>query len=88
MVRMAPQEERMTERNPLDFPSEWGSQKYGRKREMLPKFSPMKTPLPPPTPQDNPLEDEVFGEEEEEEQPPPQEEGEKEEEEEEEQLSF
>ncbi|GKV06590.1 hypothetical protein SLEP1_g18463 [Rubroshorea leprosula] len=67
VVRMAPEEEKLTRRNPLDFPIEWERPKPGRRPDIFPQFSPMKTPLPPPMPHDPPEEDDEFGEEEEEE---------------------
>ncbi|CAL9223288.1 unnamed protein product [Arabidopsis halleri] len=76
VVSMAPEEEKLTRRNPLDFPIEWERPKPGRRPDIFPKFSPMKTPLPPPMPYDPPEEDEEEEEEkkEEEEENPDQEE--------------
>ncbi|KAJ0241898.1 Uncharacterized protein HA466_0212490 [Hirschfeldia incana] len=76
VVAMAPEEEKLTRRNPLDFPIEWERPKPGRRPDIFPKFSPMKTPLPPPMPYDPPAEDEEEEEEkkEEEEDNPDQEE--------------
>ncbi|KAF2533440.1 hypothetical protein F2Q70_00029423 [Brassica cretica] len=55
---------------------EWERPKPGRRPDIFPKFSPMKTPLPPPMPYDPPAEDEEEEEEkkEEEEENPDQEE--------------
>ncbi|XP_004304504.1 PREDICTED: histone chaperone ASF1-like [Fragaria vesca subsp. vesca] len=58
VVRMAPEEERLTRRSPLDFPIEWERPKPGRRPDIFPQFSPMKTPLPTPMPADPPEEDE------------------------------
>ncbi|XP_044463185.1 coiled-coil domain-containing protein 9 [Mangifera indica] len=78
LVRMAPEEEKLTRRNPLDFPIEWERPKPGRRPDIFPQFSPMKTPLPPPLPCDPPEEDEEEEEKkEEEEEDPEQEETEK-----------
>ncbi|KAI4324740.1 hypothetical protein MLD38_030197 [Melastoma candidum] len=79
VVRMAPEEEKMTRRSPLDFPIEWERPKPGRRPDIFPQFSPMKTPLPPPLPADPPEEDEEEEEkkEEEEEDPEKEEPGEK-----------
>ena len=69
---MAPDEEKMTRRSPLDFPIEWDRPRPGRRPDIFPQFSPMKTPLPPPLPADPPEEDEEEEEkkkEEEEENP-------------------
>ncbi|XP_059308904.1 uncharacterized protein LOC132060062 [Lycium ferocissimum] len=76
VVRMAPDEEKMTRRSPLDFPIEWERPKPGRRPDIFPQFSPMKTPLPPPLPGDPPEEDEEEEEkkEEEEEEDPEKEE--------------
>ncbi|CAF2157478.1 BnaA07g02500D [Brassica napus] len=76
VVAMAPEEEKLTRRNPLDFPIEWERPKPGRRPDIFPKFSPMKTPLPPPMPYDPPAEDDEEEEEkkEEEEENPDQEE--------------
>ncbi|OEL27175.1 hypothetical protein BAE44_0011802 [Dichanthelium oligosanthes] len=71
VVCVAPDEEKITRRSPLDFPIEWERPKPGRRPDIFPKFSPMKTPLPHPLPADDPLDDDE--EEEEEEQPPPEE---------------
>ncbi|XP_039131671.1 actin-binding protein-like [Dioscorea cayenensis subsp. rotundata] len=78
-VRMAPEEEKMTRRSPLDFPIEWERPKPGRRPDIFPQFSPMKTPLPTPMPADPPDEDEEEEEEkkEEEEEDPEKEEPEK-----------
>ncbi|KAL9684395.1 hypothetical protein QQ045_021831 [Rhodiola kirilowii] len=74
VVCMAPDEERLTRRNPLDFPIEWDRPKPGRRPDIFPQFSPMKTPLPPPMPYDPPEEDEEEEEKKEEEDDPDQEE--------------
>ncbi|CAI0389949.1 unnamed protein product [Linum tenue] len=58
VVRMAPDEEKLTRRNPLDFPIEWERPKPGRRPDIFPQFSPMKTPIPPPLPYDPPPEEE------------------------------
>ncbi|KAE8706488.1 putative glutamate carboxypeptidase 2-like [Hibiscus syriacus] len=58
VIGMAPEEEKLTRRNPLDFPIEWERPKPGRRPDIFPQFSPMKTPLPPPMPYDPPEEDE------------------------------
>ena len=71
VVCVAPDEEKITRRSPLDFPIEWEKPKPGRRPDIFPKFSPMKTPLPHPLPADDPLDDD---EEEEEEEAQPQEE--------------
>uniref|UniRef100_A0A7C8YFD7 Uncharacterized protein n=1 Tax=Opuntia streptacantha TaxID=393608 RepID=A0A7C8YFD7_OPUST len=63
VVRMAPEEERITRRSPLDFPIEWERARPARRPDIFPKFSPMKTPLPIPMPTDPPLEDEEEYEE-------------------------
>ncbi|XP_010927429.2 uncharacterized protein [Elaeis guineensis] len=75
VVCMAPEEEKMTRRSPLDFPIEWERPKPGRRPDIFPQFSPMKTPLPTPLPADPPEEDEEEEEEkkEEEEEDPDQE---------------
>ncbi|XP_010532851.1 PREDICTED: nucleolin-like [Tarenaya hassleriana] len=65
VVAMAPEEEKLTRRSPLDFPIEWERPKPGRRPDIFPKFSPMKTPLPPPGPFDPPAEYEEEDEEEE-----------------------
>ncbi|KAI4355649.1 hypothetical protein L6164_004399 [Bauhinia variegata] len=79
VVRMAPEEEKITRRSPLDFPIEWERPKPGRRPDIFPQFSPMKTPLPPPLPADPPEEDEEEEEKkEEEEEDPEKEETEKE----------
>uniref|UniRef100_A0A1D1Y5N1 Uncharacterized protein n=1 Tax=Anthurium amnicola TaxID=1678845 RepID=A0A1D1Y5N1_9ARAE len=70
VVCMAPEEEKMTRRSPLDFPIEWERPKPGRRPDIFPKFSPMKTPLPPPLPADPPEEDEEEEENKEEEEDP------------------
>ncbi|KAL2455829.1 uncharacterized protein Fot_53922 [Forsythia ovata] len=67
-VCMAPDEEKMTRRSPLDFPIEWDRPKPGRRPDIFPQFSPMKTPLPPPMPADPPEEDEEEEEEKKEEE--------------------
>ncbi|KAH6782153.1 hypothetical protein C2S52_001026 [Perilla frutescens var. hirtella] len=79
IVGMAPEEEKMTRRSPLDFPIEWDRPKPGRRPDIFPQFSPMKTPLPPPMPADPPEEDEEEEEEnkEEEEEDPEKENPEK-----------
>ncbi|KDP33663.1 hypothetical protein JCGZ_07234 [Jatropha curcas] len=77
VVCMAPDEEKLTRRNPLDFPIEWERPKPGRRPDIFPQFSPMKTPIPPPLPYDPPEEDEEEEEEkkkEEEEEDPEKEE--------------
>ncbi|XP_073146767.1 uncharacterized protein [Henckelia pumila] len=68
VVGMAPEEEKMTRRSPLDFPIEWDRPKPGRRPDIFPQFSPMKTPLPPPMPADPPEEDEEEEEEKKEEE--------------------
>ncbi|KAG5016273.1 hypothetical protein JHK82_021941 [Glycine max] len=101
LVRMAPDEEKMTRRSPLDFPIvesvhnlvdltvssdfgdvrsyeiEWERPKPGRRPDIFPQFSPMKTPLPPPLPADPPEEDEEEEEKKEEEEEPEKEEPDK-----------
>ncbi|KAJ7951780.1 lysine-specific demethylase 2A-like [Quillaja saponaria] len=72
IVRMAPEEEKMTRRSPLDFPIEWERPKPGRRPDIFPQFSPMKTPLPPPLPSDPPEEDEEEEEKKEEEEEDPE----------------
>ncbi|KAK4604195.1 hypothetical protein RGQ29_012627 [Quercus rubra] len=72
VVRMAPDEEKLTRRNPLDFPIEWERPKPGRRPDIFPQFSPMKTPLPPPLPYDPPEEDEEEEEKKEEEEDDPE----------------
>ncbi|XP_006360857.1 histone acetyltransferase KAT6B-like [Solanum tuberosum] len=67
IVRMAPEEEKKTQRSPLDFPIEWERPKPGRRPDIFPQFSPMKTPLPPPMPGDPPEEEEEEEEKKEEE---------------------
>ncbi|KAK1377585.1 tRNA 2-thiocytidine biosynthesis TtcA [Heracleum sosnowskyi] len=74
MIRMG-EEEKLTRRNPLDFPIEWERPKPGRRPDIFPQFSPMKTPLPPPMPYDPPEEDEEEEEKKEEEEDPEKEEG-------------
>ncbi|KAL6221794.1 hypothetical protein ACLB2K_005189 [Fragaria x ananassa] len=74
VVRMAPEEEKLTRRNPLDFPIEWERPKPGRRPDIFPQFSPMKTPLPPPMPYDPPEEDEEEEEKKEEQEEQEQEE--------------
>nr|XP_043628415.1 uncharacterized protein LOC122599878 [Erigeron canadensis] len=72
IVCMAPDEEKLTRRNPLDFPVEWERPKPGRRPDIFPQFSPMKTPLPPPLPYDpNPEEEEDEEEENKEEEEDP-----------------
>ncbi|KAJ7299844.1 hypothetical protein O6H91_Y139800 [Diphasiastrum complanatum] len=66
---MAPDEEKMTKRSPLDFP-EWDRPSPGRRPDIFPQFSPMKTPLPQPSPTDPPQEDEEEEEKKEEEEDP------------------
>ncbi|KAG1363185.1 hypothetical protein COCNU_11G000120 [Cocos nucifera] len=68
VVCMAPEEEKMTRRSPLDFPIEWERPKPGRRPDIFPQFSPMKTPLPTPLPADPPEEDEEVEEEKKEEE--------------------
>ncbi|KAL3840896.1 hypothetical protein ACJIZ3_025487 [Penstemon smallii] len=68
IVGMAPDEEKITRRSPLDFPIEWDRPKPGRRPDIFPQFSPMKTPLPPPMPADPPEEDEEEEEEKKEEE--------------------
>ncbi|XP_058728974.1 uncharacterized protein LOC131601216 [Vicia villosa] len=70
VVRMAPDEEKMTRRSPLEFPAEWDKPRPGRRPDIFPQFSPMKTPLPPPMPADPPEEDEEEEEKKEEEEDP------------------
>ncbi|KAL0906458.1 hypothetical protein M5K25_024953 [Dendrobium thyrsiflorum] len=79
VICMAPEEEKITRRSPLDFPIEWERPKPGRRPDIFPKFSPMKTPLPTPLPADPPEEDEEEEEEkkEEEEEDPDKEDPEK-----------
>ncbi|XP_052174419.1 uncharacterized protein LOC127789551 [Diospyros lotus] len=72
VVCMAPEEEKMTRRSPLDFPIEWDRPKPGRRPDIFPQFSPMKTPLPPPLPADPPEEDEEEEEKKEEEEEDPE----------------
>lgn len=72
VVRMAPDEEKMTRRSPLDFPIEWERPKPGRRPDIFPQFSPMKTPLPPPLPADPPEEEEEEEEKKEEEEEDPE----------------
>eukprot|EP00271_Cylindrocystis_brebissonii_P014522 TRINITY_DN35896_c0_g1_i1.p1 TRINITY_DN35896_c0_g1~~TRINITY_DN35896_c0_g1_i1.p1 ORF type:complete len:132 (+),score=21.49 TRINITY_DN35896_c0_g1_i1:162-557(+) len=57
-VRMAPDEEKMTRRSPLDFPVEWDRPRPGRRPDIFPQFSPMRPPLPQPLPGDPPEIDE------------------------------
>ncbi|KAL5576424.1 hypothetical protein UlMin_018123 [Ulmus minor] len=68
VVCMAPDEEKMTRRSPLDFPIEWERPKPGRRPDIFPQFAPMKTPLPTPMPADPPEEDEEEEEKKEEEE--------------------
>ncbi|KAH7299430.1 hypothetical protein KP509_24G011000 [Ceratopteris richardii] len=70
---MAPDEEKMTRRSPLDFPIEWERPRPGRRPDIFPQFSPMKTPLPQPPPTDPPEEDEEEEEKKEEEENPEEE---------------
>ncbi|KAI5060802.1 hypothetical protein GOP47_0025222 [Adiantum capillus-veneris] len=70
---MAPDEEKMTRRSPLDFPIEWERPRPGRRPDIFPQFSPMKTPLPQPPPTDPPEEDEEEEEKKEEEEKPEEE---------------
>lgn len=70
-VRMAPDEEKMTKRSPLDFPLEWERPGPGRRPDIFPQFSPMKTPLPPPLPADPPFEEDEEEEEKKEEEEDP-----------------
>eukprot|EP00262_Sarcandra_glabra_P006585 TRINITY_DN18921_c0_g1_i1.p1 TRINITY_DN18921_c0_g1~~TRINITY_DN18921_c0_g1_i1.p1 ORF type:complete len:144 (+),score=25.50 TRINITY_DN18921_c0_g1_i1:137-568(+) len=72
VICMAPDEEKMTRRSPLDFPIEWERPKPGRRPDIFPQFSPMKTPLPPPLPADPPEEDEEEEEKKEEEEEDPE----------------
>nr|ADE77714.1 unknown [Picea sitchensis] len=71
VVRMAPDEEKMTKRSPLDFPLEWDRPRPGRRPDIFPQFSPMKTPLPPPLPADPPFEEDEEDEEKKEEEEDP-----------------
>ncbi|XP_077237918.1 uncharacterized protein LOC143879425 [Tasmannia lanceolata] len=71
VICMAPDEEKMTRRSPLDFPIEWERPKPGRRPDIFPQFSPMKTPLPTPLPADPPEEDEEEEEKKEEEEEDP-----------------
>ncbi|XWS16356.1 hypothetical protein CRYUN_Cryun34aG0078700 [Craigia yunnanensis] len=72
VVCMAPDEEKMTRRSPLDFPIEWERPKPGLRPDIFPQFSPMKTPLPIPMPADPPEEDEEEEEKKEEEEEDPE----------------
>ncbi|KAJ9692381.1 hypothetical protein PVL29_011437 [Vitis rotundifolia] len=72
IICMAPEEEKMTRRSPLDFPIEWERPKPGRRPDIFPQFSPMKTPLPLPSPADPPEEDEEEEEKKEEEEEDPE----------------
>jgi hypothetical protein len=76
---MAPDEEKMTRRSPLDFPLEWDRPRPGRRPDIFPQFSPMKTPLPQPLPADPPEEDEEEDDKKEEEGEEPEKEPEQEE---------
>eukprot|EP00244_Chara_vulgaris_P009601 TRINITY_DN413_c0_g1_i12.p1 TRINITY_DN413_c0_g1~~TRINITY_DN413_c0_g1_i12.p1 ORF type:complete len:253 (-),score=34.37 TRINITY_DN413_c0_g1_i12:288-998(-) len=76
--RMAPDEEQMTKRSPLDFPAEWERPGPSRRPDIFPQFTPMKTPLPQPMPGDPP-EREDEDEEDDGEDPEPEEEPEPEE---------
>ncbi|CAI5995894.1 unnamed protein product [Closterium sp. NIES-65] len=58
VTRMAPDEEKMTKRSPLDFPVEWERPGPGRRPDIFPQFSPLKPPLPQPPPADPPYEEE------------------------------
>ncbi|KAF3794310.1 hypothetical protein EJ110_NYTH01237 [Nymphaea thermarum] len=71
-ICMAPEEEKMTRRSPLDFPIEWERPKPGRRPDIFPQFSPMRTPLPTPMPADPPEEDEEEEEKKEEEEEDPE----------------
>lgn len=51
---------------------EWERPKPGRRPDIIPQFSPMKTPLPPPMPYDPPQEDEEEEEKKEEEEEDPE----------------
>lgn len=51
---------------------EWERPKPGRRPDIFPQFSPMKTPLPPPLPYDPPEEDEEDEEKKEEEEEDPE----------------
>ncbi|KFK39752.1 hypothetical protein AALP_AA3G283000 [Arabis alpina] len=55
---MAPVEETLTLRSPLDLPTEWEIQKPWRRPYIFPKFSLMKIPLALLMPYDPPVEDE------------------------------
>ncbi|GAB4850187.1 hypothetical protein Ancab_039899 [Ancistrocladus abbreviatus] len=77
VVCMAPEEEKITRRSPLDFPIEWERPKPGRRPDIFPQFSPMKAPLPPPMPADPPEEDEEEEEKKEEEEEDPEKEDDK-----------
>ncbi|XP_065046329.1 uncharacterized protein LOC103989853 [Musa acuminata AAA Group] len=68
VVCMAPEEEKMTRRSPLDFPIEWERPKPGRRPDIFSQFSPMKTPLPTSLPEDPPEVDEEEEEEKKEEE--------------------
>ncbi|KAH7675096.1 hypothetical protein IHE45_08G116200 [Dioscorea alata] len=72
VVGMAPEEEKMTRRSPLDFPIEWERPKPGRRPDIFPQFSPMKTPLPNPLPEDPPEEEEEEEDQKEEEEEDPE----------------
>ncbi|RAL45371.1 hypothetical protein DM860_013767 [Cuscuta australis] len=63
VVRMAPEEEKLTRRSPLEFPAEWERPNTGRRPDIFPQFTPMKTPLPPPLPADPPPEEDEEEEE-------------------------
>ncbi|RVW34055.1 hypothetical protein CK203_099343 [Vitis vinifera] len=54
------------------FPLEWERPKPGRRPDIFPQFSPMKTPLPLPLPADPPEEDEEEEEKKEEEEEDPE----------------
>ncbi|MBA0852518.1 hypothetical protein Goshw_006252 [Gossypium schwendimanii] len=64
VICMAPEEEKLIRRNPLDFPI------VRRRPNIFPQFSPMKTPLPVPMPYYPPEEDEEEEEDPEKEQEP------------------
>ncbi|KAG4189729.1 hypothetical protein ERO13_A08G241100v2 [Gossypium hirsutum] len=68
VICTAPEEEKLTRRNPLDFPVEWERPKPGRRTDIFPQFSPMKTPLLAPMPYDPPEENEEEEEEKKEEE--------------------
>ncbi|CAH9075757.1 unnamed protein product [Cuscuta europaea] len=78
VVRMAPEEEKLTRRSPLDFPMEWERPRPGHRPDIFPQFSPMKTPLPPPLPADPPPEEDEEEEERQEEEEEEEKEGDEE----------